>query len=242
MTEDTHEPNPNPDPNKAVTPASKALFAIEALGTALNKVDTATVTSRSGLPMLQFKRDNNGTWQHGQKRTIPEESSRWAANPMSFKHGFICFSEANKPLGERLVSISQPMPDVTELPDHGHPWAQQWAVNLRCLSGVDAGVEVVYKPTTVGGVQAVAELINAVRDRYNGGLHEDKLSPIVTLGKEDYQHSSYGRIWNPVLSIVSWMTIDGPTSEDSPPPPPPPVPPAAAAAASEQPSRRRRVG
>ena len=29
-------------------------------------------------------------------------------------------------------------------------------VNLKCIDGTDAGTEVVYKPTTEGGIKAVA--------------------------------------------------------------------------------------
>ena len=51
----------------------------------------------------------------------------------------------------------------------------------------------VYKPTTVGGIQAVAGLIEAVRDRLNGGQHDGKVAPIVLLEKDSYQHGSTGR-------------------------------------------------
>ena len=94
----------------------------------------------------QFKRDGNGTWMFGQKRTVVEDGSRWAVNPATFKRGWICFSNDNKVVGEQLLSVSQPMPEVTELPDNGFPWQQQWAVNLKCIGGTDAGTEVIYKP------------------------------------------------------------------------------------------------
>ena len=159
-----------------------------ALGTALNNVDTASVVGRSGCPMLQFKRDGNGTWTFGQKRTVVEDGSCWAVNPSTFSWGYICFGDDNKVIGERLVPVSQPMPDITELPDKGFEWQEQWTVNLKCVDGTDAGTEVVYKPTTVGGIQAVAGLIEAVRDRLNGGQHDGKVSPIVHLEKDSYQH------------------------------------------------------
>ena len=87
------------------------------------------------------------------------------------------------------------MPDVAELPDKGFPWQQQMAVNLKCVYGTDAGTEVVYKPTTDGGIQAVAGLIEAVRDRLNSGQHDGKVSPIVLLEKDSYPHPQYGKIW-----------------------------------------------
>ena len=139
--------------------------------------------------MLSFKaRDNNGTWAFGQKKTVVEDDSIWAVNPQTFKRGFICFDDNNKVIGEQLLPVSKPMPEVAELPDNGFEWQQQWAVNMKCLSGADAGIEVAFKTTTVGGIQAVAGLIEAVRDRLNGGQHDGKVSPIVHLEKDSYPH------------------------------------------------------
>jgi hypothetical protein len=52
--------------------------------------------------------------------------------------------------------------------------------------------------------------------------------PIVTLGKDHYQHKSYGRIYTPVFEIVEWVSMDG---EEAAP----------EAEAGEQPRRRRRA-
>jgi hypothetical protein len=231
------DPDNDNDPEAAavaVTPAAGALASLASLGAVLNAVDVTSVTGRSGLPMLQFKRDGGGTWQFGQKGIIAEEGSSWAINPVSFKRGYIAFSDTTpkKVLGERLLSIKEKMPDLTELQDVGGKWQEQWAVNLKCISGTDAGVEVIYKPTTIGGVSAIATLIEAIRDRLNGGQHDGKVSPVVLLEKDSYSHAQFGKVWTPVLTIIDWMSIDGPAPAPKPASPPP---------ATEQP-RRRRVG
>jgi hypothetical protein len=228
-----HDRNPDNDNGHdqravAPSPTAGALTSLAELGAMLSGVDTSSVAGRSGLPMLQFKREGDGTWLYGQKRTVVEDGSHWAANPLSFKWGFISFTDDNKVAGERLVSVSQPKPEITELPDKGSEWVEQWAVNLKCVDGTDAGTEVVLKPTTVGGIQAVAGLIDAVRDRLNSGRHDGKVAPVVQLAKDSYQHGQYGKVWTPVLTIVDWMPLDGPAPTPEPTSPPP-----------EQPRRRR---
>jgi hypothetical protein len=238
-----HDPDRDRDDGESgavpAAPTEGALTALTALGTVLNAVDTASVAGRSGLPMMTFKREGDGTWAFSQKKTVVEDGSLWAVSPRSFKRGYICFSDANKVVGEQMLPVSQPMPEVGDLPDKGFEWQQQWAVNLKCLSGADAGTEVTFKTTTVGGIQAVAGLIDAIRDRLNGGQHDGKVSPIVHLEKGNYQNPPYGKIWYPVMAITDWMPLDGPATAPASPPPPPTTPPTASAA--EQP-RRRRVG
>jgi hypothetical protein len=226
--------NQNQRGEKAIAPAPAggggALASLTALGAVLNSVDTASVIGRSGLPMLQFKsRESNGTWMFGQERNFPEDGSHWAVNPMTFRWGYVCFgNDKTRPPRDRLVPVSQPKPDVMELPDQGNAeWQEQWTVNLKCVNGTDSGTEVVFKSTTIGGIQAVAALIEAVRDRINSSQHDGKVAPIVRLEKDSYQHSQYGRVYTPVLMIVDWMTLDGPAPAPASPPP------------AEQPRRRR---
>ena len=229
--------NDNNERAVAFAPSGGALaHPLAALGKTLNAVDTTSIVGGAGMPMLSFKREGDGTWMYGQRRTVIEDGSRWAVNPTTFRWGYIAFTNDNKVAGERLVPVTQPKPDIMELPDKGDAeWQEQWTVNLQCVDGTDAGTDVVYKPTTVGGLQAVAAMIETVRDRLNGGQHDGKVVPIVHLEKYSYQHSQYGRVWNPLLTVVDWMPLDGPVPPSGPGKPVD----APASAPTEQPRRRR---
>ena len=215
----------------APAPAGGALTSLAALQTALAGVNTAAIIGRTGLPMMLFKREGSGTWGYGQKRNVPEAGSKWAVNLWTLKYGFICFNDANKVVDEHLVPVNQPKPVITELPDMGFPWQEEWAVNMKCLDGADAGVEVVFKATTDGGIKAIVLMVDLVRDRINSGQHDGKIVPIVLLEKDSYQHSQYGKVWFPVLNTVDWMSLDGPAPASAPTPTSPPP--------AEQPRRRR---
>jgi hypothetical protein len=214
----------------ASAPAAGALTSLVALAAALNAVDTTSLVG-SVMPLMLFKREGDGTWVFGPRKTIPEDGSRWGVNPLSFKRGYVCFGDGNKKLGEHLVPVSEPMPDTAKLPDKGFPWDEQWCVNLKCLDGADAGIEVTFKSTTDGGLKAIAGLLDAVRDRLNGGQHDGEVSPVVQLRKDSYPHPQYGRQWIPIFELVGWMPLSGPAPAPASPP----------AQAAQQP-RRRRVG
>jgi hypothetical protein len=233
---DNHEPTHGQKvPVAAAAMGSTALTSLEGLAAALNGVATHP-GGHSGQPTLLFKpRASDGTWMFGQKRTVPEEGSRWAIDPRTIARGYIVFGDGSKKLGERLLSISQPMIDPATLPDVGFEWTEQWAVNLKCLEGSDAGVEVTFKTTTHGGIEAVRDiLLPEIRDRINGGQHNGKVAPIARFKKVSYQND-FGKQWKPVFDIVDWMPLDGPAPAPAPVAPPPPASPPPA----EQPRRRR---
>ena len=213
----------------ASAPAGGALASIASLAAALANVPIGI--GRTGLPMMLFKsREDGGTWGFGQRRTIPEEGSRWAVNPLTIQWGCISFGDGNKVVGERLVPITQPKPLIADMPDTTFPWTEEWSVNMKCLDGADAGVEVIFKATTDGAIKAIVLLVDELRNRLNGNQHDGKIVPIVLLEKDGYQHPKHGPTAIPVLNRIDWMSLDGPAPAPAPVEPTPPV---------DQPRRRR---
>jgi len=171
-----------------------------------------------------IKMDKGGHWVFGAEQTEIEEGSTWAVNPLSFVHGFIAWGDGDV-LGEKMVSIANPLPDLGEAPPGAKKgWESQVGMSLKCVSGEDKGLEARYTVTSVGGKRAVQTLAVALADQ----VDKDQTKPvaIVRLKKDSYQHKSYGKIYTPVLEIVEWMSMDGEAPE---------------VAAEEAPARRRRA-
>jgi hypothetical protein len=117
-----------------------------------------------------------------------------AINLTTLMHGYICFDDNNKVVGEHLVPGSEPKPDLLSLPDRGFPWQEQLAVDMKFIDGPDAGAEVVYKPTTVGGRDAILELADTAINRIQDDQFDGKDVPIVRLERDSYPHTKHGRI------------------------------------------------
>jgi len=184
------------------------------------------------MGVVILKMDRTGHWVFGADQDEVEAGSKWAVNPFSFVHGYVAWGDG-KVLGEKLGSMLEPMPEVAEPPPGAEKgWEMQVGFSLKCISGEDAGMEARFTATSVGGKRSVQALALAVAEQAD--KDQSKIVPVVTLGKDHYQHKSYGRIYTPVLDVVEWMSMDGPAADgedvraDSP-------------ADEAAPARRRRV-
>lgn len=168
---------------------------------------------------VYLKMDKTGHWVYGADQTEIEPDSLWAVNPLSFVKGYICWGAQNTPnmgklLGEKMVTQFQKMPDMPEdIPD-SNGWELQMGFSLACINGNDKGLQARFMSKTKGGVPAVQRLSLAIREH----TLEDKTTPIalIKLKSEHYNHTGgYGRIYNPVLEIVKFVSNETePTVEE----------------------------
>ena len=177
------------------------LPSVTSLSTALRALETDV--GAAGVVIL--KMDKTGHWVFGADQTEVEDDSTWAVNPFSFVHGFIAWGDGEV-LGEKMVSVSQPLPELEEAPPMARKgWETQVGMSMKCLSGEDKGMEVRYTTTSVGGKRSVQALAVAIATQVDT---DPKLPvPIVNLEKEHYSHKSYGRIYTPIFKITSWMSM-----------------------------------
>ena len=177
------------------------LPSVTSLSTALRALETEV--GAAGVVIL--KMDKTGHWVFGADQTEVGDDSTWAVNPFSFVHGFIAWGDGEV-LGEKMVSVSQPLPELEEAPPMARKgWETQVGMSMKCVSGDDKGMEVRYTTTSVGGKRSVQALAVAIATQVDA---DPKLPvPIVLLEKEHYSHKSYGRIYTPIFKIASWMSM-----------------------------------
>jgi len=183
------------------------LPSVTALSTALRALETDV--GAAGVVII--KMDKTGHWVFGADQTEIEDDSTWAVNPFSFVHGFIAWGDGEV-LGEKMVSVAQPLPELDVAPPNAKKgWETQVGMSMKCVSGEDAGLEVRYTTTSVGGKRAVQALAVAIATQVE--TNQTKPVPIVLLKKEHYSHKSYGRIYTPIFDIQTWATMDVDTKD-----------------------------
>jgi hypothetical protein len=193
---------------KQKAPGLPADFASK-LASGIAQSRSSTVLSGGGKPLLRLLRD--GLIVHGQANVEVEPDSRWAVNVMSLAHGWSCWVDGgpgakNKLAGEVMVSIGDPKPPQPE-PIQSTPWAEQRSFELKCIDGADNGQEVLYKTTSVGGMRAVDGILAAVQSQLvNNSAYP---CPVIVMTAESYPHTKYGKIYNPIFTIVDWSDMNG---------------------------------
>ena len=182
-----------------------SLPSVQSLSTALRAIKEDT-----GAGVTILKMDKTGHWVFGADQTEIEDDSLWAINPFSFVHGYIAWGDGEV-LGEKMCSISEALPELDPAPAGAkRGWEKQVGFSLKCLNGEDEGLDARYTVTSVGGKRAAQELAVAIAEQ----VDKDQTKPVavVSLGKEHYQHKSYGRIYTPIFKVVRWASMDGDTA------------------------------
>lgn len=169
----------------------------------LQNVGSNLQGTTGGLSFMRLLK--SGVYAYGPENIEPEEDSEWAINPYSLAHGFACWGDGEL-LDERMVPFNQAPPVRGELPDYGHDWNQQVAMQLACLNGEDEGTQVLMKGTSTGLRNAVKGLIDEIITQAQAD--PEHIVPVVELDCDSYQHKKYGEIFFPVLEVKRWINID----------------------------------
>lgn len=244
--------------NEVVKSAGGALAGLKGLKQNLAKVKAAIPVS-SGTAYLRFLTD--GSWVFGQENkeldaydAKKERSDRnfgdeIAFNPLDIKVGLTCWTDypkdmkkKNEKMGEALVPLGADVPLKHEMPDKGPyaEWKEIVVLSGRIVSGRHEGAEVQYSASSQGGMRMAQSIIDQIMVQLDES--DDLIVPVVELGKDWYDHQSYGKTWVPTYTLVEFIGMDGaaPAKPEAAEKLPAPEPEPEEEPAAEEPVRRRR--
>lgn len=180
---------------------------LQALGEALGQASVSTDSGFNGRELLRLSKDD-GAWSFGQEQLELEEGAEIAVNPLSFMHGFISWqTKKGEVLGERMVPVTQALPEQAELPNTGEKWDEQLMVEMQILNGEDEGVPLVYKTTAHGGKSLIRAIMRAVTGQIGAG--SEYIVPVINLTSSSYQHKVYNTVYKPEFELVAWINMQG---------------------------------
>lgn len=173
-------------------------------------IGQATIAIKSGGDFLKLDK-HDGLWKYGTGETEVQEGSHWAINPKSLMMGFISWGTKGDVLGKKLNPIGMPV-DPSTLANTGARWDECIAMDLRCMNGEDEGTQVIYEQNSYGAKKAFMDVLQALQLQ----LAKDpaNLVPVVLLESDSYQHKTYGKIYNPIFTIVKFVGMGGTPVQD----------------------------
>lgn len=202
--------------NEVATRATgTAVGALANLRKGLANVQAAIPTTNTE-PFLRLLKD--GGWVFSAENFEVEDGSRWAVNPLSIKHGFVCWTnypvqtkKKNEKLGSRMVPMTEAKPDPNSLPQYSDgqggnwPWADAVSFSLMCVSGDDKGEQVLYSTNSVGGLNACSKLTGDIMTQIDKDA--SRPVPVVELLSDSYQHSTFGKTYVPIFALREWLPL-----------------------------------
>jgi hypothetical protein len=175
------------------------------LATKLAEGLSRAVHTLSAGDEVHLKMEKTGDWVFGSDEIEVEPESTWAIDPESLVRGFVAWGNSEV-LGEEMASILAEPIIQSDLPDVGAKWGTQVGFSLKCLDGEHEGTVASYKASSRGAQKAFKALVQEILKRAQAS--ETDLLPVVVLESESYKHKTYGKIYNPILSIDEWVSMD----------------------------------
>lgn len=236
--------------NEVTKAKNNGVAMLDSLMSGLTRVKASIPASFGGVPYMRLLKD--GTWVVGAENTVLSKGIEVVLNPMSIQSGYSCWTNRkpnegkNERLGEEMWGINEDKPHSTTLPTHHDPrtqdlcvWKDQMAADIKILEGKLKDQQVLYSTTSVGGINAMTDIFDAIMARLKEG--STFVCPILSVNSSFYDHKSYGRTYTPAFEIVGWMDLNGAEDEEfepeaeAPAPEPEPAPTRRTRAAKAEP-------
>jgi hypothetical protein len=204
--------------NDMQKPNAGAMAVYQTLRAGVAQTRASMPVMSGGTPFLRLLRD--GKWAMGAQDSEIVDGTEAIVNPLSIQHGYSCWTDRgpkegkNEKLGEEMWKITQPKPMANTLQEMTDPrthavcaWKDQMCFELKLLDGNFKDEQAMYSATSVGGLRLIDGLMKGLENKLDTGSMY--IFPIVRIGSDSYQHSSYGKTYTPVMEIVGWADMNG---------------------------------
>jgi hypothetical protein len=161
-----------------------------------------------GVSFLSFDSKRTGEWLFGAGKE-PCTGEVFSLDLTSLKHGWILWHA--KKANRKLVPINAPLPtpqEPIEYVDNKGRTQVDDPNEGRALEGTfEDGTRFLFETNSYGGRKAVDSVLQQLFAKAAAG--SPFLFPHIALESESYDHKEYGKLWNPVLSVVAWYDENG---------------------------------
>ena len=172
-------------------------------------------TQGGGGAFIRFDAKRTGEWVFGME-SEPVTGDVFSLDVASLKHGFHLWHA--KKCDRRMVPLNADLPqpqEPVEWVDAKGKTQTDEAGEARYFEGsFDDGVKFHFEASTFGGRKAIDGILEELFSRAATG--SAFLFPQVKLESNSYEHSSYGKVFEPVLTAVAWFDGDGNPEGEAP--------------------------
>jgi hypothetical protein len=178
------------------------------------EVASKATPQSDGGDFMYLKMTKAGEWCYGADETEVASDSAFVIDPNTYAQGYVAWDDGEL-VDEKMATAGQPPIAMSDLPAlaAGVKWDSQVAFGLKGIDSTEEGIQMLYKVSSRGGKQAVADILAKIIERGRNG--ESAVCPIVYLDNSSYKHKKYGKIYTPILAVDEW--IDLPSPEEAEP-------------------------
>jgi hypothetical protein len=141
---------------------------------------------------------SNGQWSVD-KEVVPP-GTRWTVDTETMQRGWLCWiinSSDDSTLHDQVWAPAFDPPPDMPAPVGDNEYRKAYSFELV---GED-GTRLNYIATTMGGLNATAELLNAIQWHHE---HRGISDPMIELRADGYTHLTFGTVYMPFFCIVGW--------------------------------------
>lgn len=199
----------SPQSLTVIQPAGGNLAEIDAYVNSV--VSAGEQMASAGVQYLKFVK---GEYQVGREGlTFPNNEFEAIPNFPEVRRGYQCWKD-KQIVDEVWARLTEVLPPKANLPDHSpyrpnsnDGWQDSFRMELMVIPtlGVQERMRCIFTANSKGGINAAGALMKEYGKALKTGQYYN-MFPVVRCSVDSYKHSSFGKVYVPVLKLDRWLT------------------------------------